>query len=338
MATDDPDIVATDDEGQQVSDNDVLVNGALPGSGGGGSIESQDDGTTVESDTTVLNLGGGYFGLTNPATGEVKVVLESVQGVTGDLADPQDPKTHATTHQSGGADELAVGDLANVSVAAMLEGLDADKPAAGTAGRYYHATDTELLYRDDGSTWNVKAGHGTSSNPVPGTSHFNSLSATQSLNYPSGASVTTNPSVIDWKEDGNSPLSISSASSGSITLASSWDAIMCIVTSTGGSGVIDMRANGDTGANYDYVDLGGTATSGASQWDRVMDIDKASGQTIHLAGKWPSRASIHTNYQGSTTSGMAAGGNSNVTSPLDSITLLHSAGSNFSVTMRVFGI
>lgn len=62
---------------------------------------------------------------------------------------------------------IPVGDLNNVSIQAMLEGLDADKPAAGTAGRFYWATDTQLLYRDDGASWNAVSGAGTSSNPLP---------------------------------------------------------------------------------------------------------------------------------------------------------------------------
>jgi len=33
------------------------------------------------------------------------------------------------------------------------QGLDADKPTPGIAGRLYYATDTKKLYRDDGTTW-----------------------------------------------------------------------------------------------------------------------------------------------------------------------------------------
>jgi len=36
-------------------------------------------------------------------------------------------------------------------------GLDADKPAAGTAGRFYWATDTKILYRDTGAAWEETA-------------------------------------------------------------------------------------------------------------------------------------------------------------------------------------
>ncbi len=38
-------------------------------------------------------------------------------------------------------------------VPSIQAGLDADKPAAGTAGRLYVATDTQIIYRDTGTTW-----------------------------------------------------------------------------------------------------------------------------------------------------------------------------------------
>jgi hypothetical protein len=37
--------------------------------------------------------------------------------------------------------------------AVIGSGLDASKPAAGTAGRLYYATDDEVFYRDNGATW-----------------------------------------------------------------------------------------------------------------------------------------------------------------------------------------
>jgi hypothetical protein len=62
---------------------------------------------------------------------------------------------------------IPVGDLQNVSIEAMLEGLDADKPSPGTEGRYYRATDSRIIYRDDGTSWNAKGGMGTQDNPLP---------------------------------------------------------------------------------------------------------------------------------------------------------------------------
>ncbi len=41
----------------------------------------------------------------------------------------------------------------------LLTGADADKPAAGIVDRWYFATDTKILYRDDGTSW-VEAARG----------------------------------------------------------------------------------------------------------------------------------------------------------------------------------
>jgi len=37
----------------------------------------------------------------------------------------------------------------------IIEGLLADRPPAGVAGRWYWATDTQELFRDDGVSWNL---------------------------------------------------------------------------------------------------------------------------------------------------------------------------------------
>ena len=51
---------------------------------------------------------------------------------------------HANRHTQGGADEV---------IGIVLQGLDADKPAAGTAGRFWLSTDTLSLYYDNGTAW-----------------------------------------------------------------------------------------------------------------------------------------------------------------------------------------
>jgi len=75
--------------------------------------------------------------------------------------------------------QIPLQNLDDVTVTAMLEGQDADKPAAETAGRWYHATDTKIVYRDNGTSWVAQGGKGTSSNPVPGTQHYEAVSTEQ---------------------------------------------------------------------------------------------------------------------------------------------------------------
>ncbi|CEP67897.1 Complement C1q protein [Moorella glycerini] len=48
-------------------------------------------------------------------------------------------------------DQKAVGDMGGVPT--IQAGLDAEKPAPGTAGRLYVATDTQMIYRDTGTAW-----------------------------------------------------------------------------------------------------------------------------------------------------------------------------------------
>jgi hypothetical protein len=52
-------------------------------------------------------------------------------------------------------DMLALSNKLDSSAAFDLQGTNAARPAPGTAGRYYYATDTGTLYRDDGTAWNA---------------------------------------------------------------------------------------------------------------------------------------------------------------------------------------
>lgn len=59
----------------------------------------------------------------------------NVAGLSGELADPQPPKTHASSHQNGGSDEISVaglsGVLADEQDAGKIKGVDVDNSAIG---------------------------------------------------------------------------------------------------------------------------------------------------------------------------------------------------------------
>ena len=72
----------------------------------------------------------------------------NVAGLSGELADPQPPKTHATSHQNGGTDEINVaglsGKLADLQDAGWVKGKIVDDTAIGDqkALIYDQATDS----------------------------------------------------------------------------------------------------------------------------------------------------------------------------------------------------
>ncbi len=64
------------------------------------------------------------------------------------------------------------GSSATTNITSMQAGTDAAKPAAGTAGRVYLATDTQKIYRDNGTTWDAitsSGGSGTIAGVTAGT-------------------------------------------------------------------------------------------------------------------------------------------------------------------------
>lgn len=136
---------------------------------------------TSKIDTQSLNFEDSQ---TNPTSnGEITRNGKDVKIQTGDTTKNITNLENSTAgnHLSKNSNEfnvqtstIPVGDLQNVSIQAVLEGPESDKPSAGTAGRFYWTTDTKILYRDDGNTWNARSGRGTESDPIPGTTHLES--------------------------------------------------------------------------------------------------------------------------------------------------------------------
>ena len=79
----------------------------------------------------------------------------NVAGLSGELADPQPPKAHANDHADGGADEIT--SALDPRAYPMLADVVANRPAAGVAGRFFWATDEGILYRDNGTGWDKVA-------------------------------------------------------------------------------------------------------------------------------------------------------------------------------------
>lgn len=105
-------------------------------------------GTTIAADSktdTLELVAGTNIALMPDATND-KVTI----AVSGTVASASNADTVDGKHAS----DLVLNAGSTPSIQA---GADASKPAAGTAGRLYIATDTQIIYRDSGSAW-VKVG------------------------------------------------------------------------------------------------------------------------------------------------------------------------------------
>lgn len=72
---------------------------------------------------------------------------------TAQLPATMTPSAHAASHASGGGDPIIT--ALDARAYPTAGGLLSARPTAGTAGRLYFATDTALLYRDNGATWDT---------------------------------------------------------------------------------------------------------------------------------------------------------------------------------------
>lgn len=181
-------------------------------------------------------------------------------------------RTGSVTAQSG---DYQLDEIGNVDAKAMLEGPDADKPAAGTTGRYYFATDVDLLYRDNGTSWEVKAGHGTSSNPVPGTTHLESVSTDRSIINGPGRDIDQEP--LDSVTSSSTSFSLSTGESGPREYALRYE---FLTDSATGDCFIRLNGDGATTGNYSYFDESGAGTTGANEFP----ICTTSGGFVGVSG------------------------------------------------------
>jgi hypothetical protein len=117
------------------------------GGGGGGSVTS-------------VRAGAGLTGGTITSTGTIALATTGVsagtyKAVTVDAYGRVTAATNPTTLGGFGiTDSVQNGS----GVPSMMAGLEIGLPAAGTTGRLYIASDTNKIYRDNGSTWDLLAG------------------------------------------------------------------------------------------------------------------------------------------------------------------------------------
>jgi len=157
----------------------------------------------------------------------------------------------------------------------------------------------------------------------------------------------TEPNVPGWEEDPNSPVTGSNTGSVTVSLASPLVYARVIVKarydSSGSFFSLNMRVNGDTGANYDYEEIGGSTTTARDEWVLTQADDKT--------GTWAGSVDLNANSTGIACIGplsksargssqeLLAGTNGNVSAPLNSVTAFDGGLDSFEeISVAVYGI
>jgi hypothetical protein len=137
----------------------------------------------------------------------------------------------------------------------VLKGTYANRPAAGTdTVTLYLATDRRIVYYNDGSSWEAVYGLGTEANPVPGTSHFESINTDK-------VGITDFDGQVSGLDGGvqsipnNSETKIQFGATADQDPFSEWDSSNYeIVARTGGRMLISVSVNWDASSGWSTGD------------------------------------------------------------------------------------
>lgn len=229
---------------------------------------------------------------------------------TGELADQGDPGPHSTQHEPGGSDEVTDIDINNTGT-----------NVSGHASRHNAGAADEVTVENLGTTG--------ANGEVPTSQGDGTLA------------MSSPPNTPDWSLDGNSPQTTTSVTSDTYTLAGTYDLVMIhmqVESLSDFSNSLELRANGDSGSNYNYVTTGGTQTTGANSISRIFQLGANQSRTTQIAcdGRFNGWSGGQT-PPGSSTQVAIGWGNGNITSPLDSLTLFSAGSNQFDITWEVFG-
>jgi len=155
----------------------------------------------------------------------------------------------------------------------------------------------------------------------------------------------TEPNVPEWEEDPNSPVSDASGSVSSIqvTLADTYDVVRVVAKGdySGDFANLQIQVNGDTGTNYNARDTDGGETRGVSFWPIATLTDTGPNTVVgscHISGRFQEQCAV-CNVPGAARASSFPtqhGDNTNVTGPLDSVTVRYPFGADSGV-VEVYG-
>lgn len=158
---------------------------------------------------------------------------------------------------------------------------------------------------------------------------------------------TSTQSIADlsgiWTEDSNSPHNLSGDTSYKLNIADNRDLIQIFIAnvsiSRSAQPDFNLRVNADTGGNYTYFKADGSTTSSASEFTITDRLDgNDSNGIINLSGRWENNIGVTSDVGMANGSGLSTGVNTNISSPLNSITLFNkNTNDNFSANVEILG-
>lgn len=143
-----------------------------------------------------------------------------------------------------------------------------------------------------------------------------------------------------WTEDANSPQTDTGASSHTYTLANTFDIVLVQVQfkdTSATTNVLDLRANGDTGPNYDFVRSSGTTAAGSSQVTEINALGGGDERTDFFVvdGRWTDAWTGGTPPPDGISTRAVGWNNGTITSPLTQLTIVGDG--TFDISWNVFG-
>jgi len=158
---------------------------------------------------------------------------------------------------------------------------------------------------------------------------------------------TPGGNVPNWQEDSASPFSFSDSATSQVTLGSSYDFVKVFIEikpASGTSASVSLQVNGDTGTNYDQINIDASTTTGRSDWLLADGLDESVDRAVtgELFFDAAAQTTLFYNQlafddREFTTGLCDRGGNENTTGSLSSFTV-QSSGGGFNITGRVYGL